>query len=121
MLYRHSNLALHAFSDVDWVDYQDDFTSTSAYLVYLGCNPIYWISKKQCTVAHSSTEPEYRSIVATGTELRWICSLFTELGVDLSQQSVIYCDNVGATNLCANPIFHSRIKHVALDYHFISE
>ena len=34
---------------------------------------------------------------------------------------MIYCDNVGATNLCANPVFHSRMKHVALDYHFIRE
>ena len=32
---------------------------------------------------------------------------------------MIYCDNVGATYLCANPIFHSRMRHIALDYHFI--
>ena len=32
---------------------------------------------------------------------------------------VIYCDNVGATYLCANPVFHSRMKHIAIDYHFI--
>ena len=40
MLHHHSNLALHAFSDVDWAGNIDDFTSTSAYLVYLGRNPI---------------------------------------------------------------------------------
>ena len=34
MLYRHSTLALHAFFDVDWAYNKDDFTSTSAYLVY---------------------------------------------------------------------------------------
>ena len=34
---------------------------------------------------------------------------------------MIYCDNVGATNLCSNPIFHLRMKHVSLDYHFIHE
>ena len=34
---------------------------------------------------------------------------------------MIYCDNVGATNLCSNPIFHSSMNHVALDYHFIRE
>ena len=32
---------------------------------------------------------------------------------------MVYCDNVGATYLSANPIFHSRMKHLALDYHFI--
>ena len=72
-------------------------------------------------MARSSTEAEYRSVATTAAELRWICSLLTELGISLPQQPVIYCDNVGATNLCSNPIFHSRMKHVALDYHFIRE
>lgn len=42
-----------------------------------------------------------------------------ELGININEPPVIYCDNVGATYLCANPVFHSRIKHLALDYHFI--
>ncbi|RVW92402.1 Retrovirus-related Pol polyprotein from transposon RE1 [Vitis vinifera] len=100
---------------------KDDFTSTSAYIIYLSHNPISWSSKKQRTVARSSTEAEYRSVASTAAEIRWICSLLTELGVTLPQQPVIYCDNVGATNLCSNPVFHSRMKHVALDYHFIRE
>ena len=32
---------------------------------------------------------------------------------------IIYSDNLGATNFCANHVFHSRIKHLALDYHFV--
>ena len=121
MLRQASPLALHAFSDADWAGNKDDYTSTSAYVVYLGPNPISWSSKKQRTVARSSTEAEYRSVASTAAELRWICSLLLELGVTLPHQPVIYCDNVGATNLCSNPVFHSRMKHVALDYHFIRE
>ena len=34
---------------------------------------------------------------------------------------VIYCDNIGATHLCWNLVFHFHMKHVALDYHFILE
>ena len=69
----------------------------------------------------SSTKAEYRSVAATAAKLSWNCSLLTELGLPLSVPPVIYCDNVGATNLCANTVFHSRMKHVALDYHFICE
>ena len=96
LLYRDSPQSLHAFSNADWAGNKDDFTSTSANIVYLGRNPISWSSKKQRSVARSSTEAEYRSVANTATELNWVCSLLDELGVSLSHSPVIYCDNVGA-------------------------
>lgn len=68
-----------------------------------------------------STETEYRAIAVTAAELNWICSLLTELGVILPHSPTIYCDNIGATNLCSNLVFHSRMKHIAIDFHFIWE
>lgn len=35
LLHRQSPLTLHAYSDADWASNKDDFTSTSAYIVYL--------------------------------------------------------------------------------------
>ena len=64
---------------------------------------------------------EYRSVAATAAELNWVSSLLTKLGVVLPQSPVIYCDNIRATNLCSNPVFHYRMKHVAIDFHFIRE
>jgi len=32
---------------------------------------------------------------------------------------LLICDNVGATQLSLNPIFHSRMKHIAIDLHFV--
>jgi len=112
---------LHAFLDADWAGNKDDYSSTSAYLVYLGCNLISWSSKKQRTIVRSSTEAEYCSFAATATELSWVCLLIQELGVALPSYSVIYCDNVGATQLSSNPIFHSCMKHVTVVYHFIRD
>lgn len=118
-LQRGSTLSLHAYSDADWAGDSDDFVSTNGYIVYLGKHPVSWSSKKQKSVARSSTEAEYRSVANTSSELTWINSLLRELGIEQLKPPVIYCDNVGATYLCANPVFHSRMKHVALDYHFI--
>lgn len=116
-----SPLTLHAFFDADWTGDTDDYVSTNAYITYLGDHPVSWSSKKQRSIARSSTEAEYRNVVNTASEVRWLCNLLTELGIKLSAAPVIYCDNVGATHLCANPVFHSRMKHVALDYHFIRD
>ncbi|XP_019082667.1 PREDICTED: uncharacterized protein LOC109125483 [Camelina sativa] len=110
---------LQAFSDADWAGDTHDYISTNAYIVYMGTNLVSWTAKKQKSVARSSTEAEYRAVANTSAELCWISNLLTELGIPLRVVPLIYCDNVGATFLCANPIFHSRIKHIALDYHFV--
>lgn len=60
-----------------------------------------------------------RSVANTAAELIWVCSLLTELGVTLTTTPTVYCDNVGATYLSANPVFHSKMKHLALDFHFV--
>jgi len=47
--------------------------------------------------------------------------LLRELGVSLHKPPSLWCDNIGATYLTANPIFHRRMKHVEVDYHFVRE
>lgn len=114
-------MELCGFSDADWAGDTNDFVSTNAYLIYLGGHLISWFSKKQKGVARSSTESEYLAVANASAELRWICNLLTELHIPIPAAPIIYCDNIGATYLCVNPVFHSRMKHIALDYHFVRE
>lgn len=115
----NNKLILHGYSDADWAGDADDYVSTNSYIFYLGRHPISWSAKKQQGVARSSTEAEYWAVANAASELSWICNVLTELGVAIPSAPVVYCDNVGATFLCANPIFHSRMKHIAIDYHFV--
>ena len=114
-------LNLITYTDADWGGNADDLTSTSAYITFLGGNPISWSSKKQRTVARSSTEAEYRAVAFATADVMWLTNLLSELHVPVSCKPVILCDNIGATYLCSNPVFHSRMKHLSLDYHFVRE
>ncbi|XP_019195843.1 PREDICTED: uncharacterized protein LOC109189686 [Ipomoea nil] len=112
---------IHAFSDSDWAGCPVDKKSTSGYAVFLGTNLVSWLSRKQCTVARSSTEAEYKALTDVSAEVTWVVSLLRELGLHNGEPSTLWCDNLGATYLCANPVFHARTKHVEIDYHFVRD
>ena len=109
---------LHVYSNAYWGDISDR-VSISGYILFLGTNLISWSSKKQNIVSRSSTESKYRAVDNALSETLWVTNLLTELRFPLHQLPTIYCDNLGATFLSKNPVFHSRVKHVAIDFHFV--
>jgi len=121
MLQTPSTTNLLAYTDADWGGNADDRTSTSTYIIFLEGNPMSWLSKKQKTVARSSTEAEYRAVATSTTEIMWLTNLLKELGITRSAPPKIMCDNIPATYLCYNLVLHSRMKHISLDYHFVRE
>ncbi|GLT59368.1 hypothetical protein SLA2020_321890 [Shorea laevis] len=116
-----TSLSLHGFFDADWAGEKNNLISTIGYVMYLGSNLVSWKATKQCAVAQSSTKVEYKALVAASSKVVWICNLLHELGVYQSTPPVLYCDNLGAIYLNRNPIMHSRMKHIAIDFHFVRD
>ncbi|KAG8492721.1 hypothetical protein CXB51_010467 [Gossypium anomalum] len=115
------SLDLVGFSDANWGTDVDDRRSTTGFCVFLGGNPVAWGTKKQQVVSRSTTEAEYRSLAHTATEVVWLESILSELDVAPSKKAIIWCDNSGAVAVSANPVLHSKFKHVELDLFFVRE
>lgn len=114
-------LALHAYFNANCAINEDNIYFTIAYVISLVANLVSWSSKKQKFVSMSSTEVEFHAVTTTTAKACWLHSLLCRLHVTSSTISIIYYDNFKATYLSANLVFHSKIKHVRVDFHFIRE
>lgn len=71
-------------------------------------NIISWSPKKQHIVARYNTKPDYHALAHIIAEIRWILSYLHELHISLSCPPTVWCDNIGATYLEVNTVFHHR-------------
>ncbi|GKA69662.1 ribonuclease H-like domain-containing protein [Tanacetum coccineum] len=51
----------------------------------------------------------------------WLCNILRELHIPLLSATLVYCDNVSAIYLTANPVQHQRTKHIEIDIHFVRD
>ena len=112
---------LIAYSDADWAGCPDSRRSTSGFCVFLGDNLVSWSSKRQTMVSRSNAEAEYWAIAHVIVERCCLYQLLQKLHVPLRVTTVVYCDNVSAIYMTANPVHHHRTKHIEIDIHFVHE
>jgi hypothetical protein len=110
------------YVDADWASDINDRRSITGYVFVLANGAVSWSSKKQTSVALSSTEAEYMAASAATKEAIWIWTLIRELNMIPSPKpTLLLLDNQSAMSLAKNSVFHDRTKHISIRHHFIRE
>ncbi|GJT17461.1 ribonuclease H-like domain-containing protein [Tanacetum coccineum] len=91
------------------------FASSTTSLV--GYTDAYWAG---CPSTRSA-EAEYRGVTNVVAETAWLRNHLRELHSLLSTATLVYCDNVSAVYMSANPVQHQRTKHIEIDIHFVRD
>jgi hypothetical protein len=113
-----SSLSLLGFSNADFAGCRVDRKSTSGTCQFLGSSLISWSSRKQSSVAQSTTEAEYVAATSCCSQLLWITYTLSDFGEECSHVPLM-CDSTSAISVAKNPVLHSRTKHIEVRYHFL--
>jgi hypothetical protein len=118
--YGASPAVLHGFCDASYGRDVDTRRSTTGYVFTIAGGAVSWSSKRQPTVAASTTEAEYMAASAAAKEALWLRKLLADLGEPVATVSVS-CDSNGALSLLHNPVSSERSKHIDVHHHFVRE
>ena len=98
--------------------------STSAFLVYIGQNLVFWKSVKQPVVALSSTEAEYIALAYGIREAYFVRYIMIDLGVLIDNTNkiiTVYEDNQSAIALGKEPALRKRSRGWDPKWHWVQD
>ena len=115
-----SKPSLEGYTDSDMAGDLDCRKSTSRNLFTFVGGAISWQSMLQKFASLSTTKAEHIVATETGKDKLWMKRFLQEL--DLKQRGyIVHCDSQSAIDLSENTIYHARMKHIDVRYHWIKK
>lgn len=131
MLFKQHDVSPHLLAGYADADYANDVNtrrSTTGYTITVGGSTVCWRSRRQRSVALSTTEAEYMAMGDCAKHLLWFRRLMYILTLrDVPTTAIntipttIFNDNNGAVFLSKEAAINSRSKHIDIRHHFIRE
>jgi transposase InsO family protein len=113
---------LVGYSDADWAQDKDGKRkSTSGYVFVVCGGAVSWQSKKQSSIALSSTEAELMAITSSTKELLWFRHHLGGIGLNRTQPTTLLIDSQCAMDIANNSKISERSKHIEVQHFFIRE
>ena len=109
---------LEDFSDADDAS-QHHWHSIFGYIFTINSWAVSWSLKKQPIIALSMTEAKYIAATHTAKGVLWIQMFLSEVTHPLTHPITLYCDNQSTISISKNDQFHTWMKHINFQYHFI--
>lgn len=112
---------LLGYVDADWANDTSCRKSTTGYVfkLYENCC-VTWNTRKQNSVADSSTAAEYMALHEGTKEALWLKSLGATVNLNV-KYVILYEDNLGCISIAEDPRDHKRTKHIDVKYHFVRD
>jgi ribonuclease HI len=111
---------LIGYCDADYAGDTDTRRSTTGYVFLMAGGAVSWSSKRQQTIAASTTEAEYMAAAAAVKEALWLRNLLADFNIQITPVT-LFADNQSAIKLLRNPISSLRSKHIDVIHHFARE
>jgi hypothetical protein len=112
---------LIGYTDSDWAGDRETRKSTTGYMFTMAGAAISWSSKRQQTIALSSTEAEYMAASSAAQEVMYLRALLLSLRHKQDGPTILYQDNQGAIAIGKDFVSNRRTKHIDIKYHYIRE
>ena len=114
-----TNSTIIVYADADFASDTTDRKSMLGYVIKYNENIVSWKSKKQKTIALSTTESEIYSLTESFKEALWIRNMLNALGITI-EKIKIYEDNTGAIAIVKNQNIDSKTKHIDIKTKFLN-
>ncbi|GJU33070.1 retrovirus-related pol polyprotein from transposon TNT 1-94 [Tanacetum coccineum] len=116
----YSSIETIVYANSDHAGDYVDRKSTSGICTFVGCCLTSWFSKKQTTLAISTTEAEYVRVGKACQQALWMKQALINYDVRLDDVPIMGV-NKGAIDLSKNPVQHSHTKHIEIRHHFLRD
>ena len=115
-----STPVLSGYVDSNWVNSLDR-KSTTGFCFFIDSCLVVWCSKKQPTIATSTTVAEYFAMYEATMETVCLCNLLDDLQIPQKRPTLLRENNQSAIKLAEDEASHKRTKHIDVKYKYTRE
>ena len=83
--------------------------------------PISWKSRRQDSVALSTSEADYMAASEGGKEVVYIRDILQDFGFTQTDPTNLYEDNLAAVAMSINPVRRKYSRHIDIHRHYVRE